>query len=126
MRVKLIAALIVLQFFSSSPLMAQINTASKLALGKYGCTSSQYNSRTKFYEYSPHGSVVLSPDGNYSYLGFEKPSVGTYKLESTSRKIFFHGGYLKNGEATPIEGQQNRFYLVFPGIPNFRWTCGLK
>lgn len=129
MRIKLISALIALQFFSASPLMAQSNTVSKLALGKYGCTSSHYNFQTKYHEFTPHGSIVLSSNGAYSYLAFEKPSVGAYKIDLTSGKVFFSGGYLNNGEATPIEGQSNRFYLVFPAIMAtnaHRWTCGLK
>jgi hypothetical protein len=101
------------------------DATSSLAVGKYGCTSSSYNSSSGFYEYTPRGSVVLSADGTYRYLGFETPILGRYRYDSTSGKITFQGGYLDHGEATPLDDRPNRYFLVFPTIPGGRWTCGL-
>ncbi len=98
---------------------------SSLALGKYGCTSSRYDSSSGFYEYTPRGSVVLSADGSYHYLGLETPSPGRYSYDSTSGKITFRSGYLDHGEATPMDDRLDRYFLVFPTIPGGRWTCGL-
>lgn len=99
--------------------------SSRLAVGKYACTSSRYNSATGSYEYDPKGSFTLSADGVYRYNGFGKPSSGRYSFDARSGKVTFKGGYFDRGEATPIEGRANRFYLVFPTIPDNRWTCGL-
>jgi hypothetical protein len=101
------------------------DATSSLAVGKYGCTSSSYNSSSGFYESTPRGSVVLSADGSYRYLGLETPSPGRYLYHSTSGKITFQGGYLDQGEATPMDDRPNRYFLVFPTIPGGRWTCGL-
>lgn len=101
------------------------DATSSLAVGKYGCTSSSYNSSSGFYEYTPRGSVVLNADGSYRYLGLETPSPGRYRYDSISGKITFQDGYLDHGEATPMEDRPNRYYLVFPTIPGGRWTCGL-
>lgn len=95
----------------------------KLVFGKYGCTSSKYNSSTGFYEYTPHGSFVISTDGKYSYIGFEKPSKGTFTIDEKG-VLHFKSGYLDGGEATPID-RPNKFFLVYPTIPDNRWTCGL-
>lgn len=98
--------------------------AQPLVPGKYGCVSSKF--KGGFYEYSPRGSFTLSTGGSYSYQGFEKPSTGQYSFDKASGKISFTGGYLDKGEATPIEGDKNRFYLVTPTLPEHRWTCALK
>lgn len=88
--------------------------------GKYNCTASKYSNGS--YEYLPKGSFVLSKDGSYTYHGFEKPSTGKFKTND-SGIISFTGGYFDGGEATPIEGRENRYYVVFPTIPDNRWTC---
>lgn len=100
--------------------------AEPLAHGKYGCVSSKFKASSGTYEYSPRGSFTVSPNGEYSYLGFEKPSTGRYAFDEASGKISFTGGYLDKGEATPIKGDKNRFYLVTPTLPEHRWTCALK
>ncbi|HXG82460.1 MAG TPA: hypothetical protein VNI84_00405, partial [Pyrinomonadaceae bacterium] len=89
--------------------------------GKYGCTASKY--RNGSYEYVPRGSFVIFADGKYTYNGFEEPSKGTFTVAETGA-INFKGGYLNGGEATPID-RPNKFFLVFPTIPDNRWTCGL-
>lgn len=88
--------------------------------GKYNCTASKYSNGS--YEYLPKGSFVLSKDGSYTYNGFEKPSTGKFGTND-SGIISFTGGYFDGGEATPIEGRENRYYVVFPTIPDNRWTC---
>ena len=93
----------------------------KLVYGKYGCTASKY--RNGSYEYIPKGSFVVSAGGKYTYNGFEEPSKGTYTV-AESGAINFKGGYLDGGEAMPID-RPNKFFLVFPTIPDNRWTCGL-
>lgn len=91
-----------------------------LKYGKYKCTASRYiNGR---YEYPAKGSFVLSKSGSYTYYGFSKPSVGKFKIDA-SGVISFTGGYFNGGKATPIEDQENRYYIVFPTIPDGRWTC---
>lgn len=100
--------------------------AASLTPGEYGCTSSKYNAASGSYEFSPRGSFTVSANGEYSYLGFEKPSKGTFSFDQGSGKIAFKGGYLDKGEATPIKGDSNRFQLVTPTLPGNRWTCGLK
>ena len=102
-----------------------INTESKtgasiVKYGKYSCTAMKYINGQ--YEYLAKGSFVLSKDGSYTYYGFEKPSIGKFKVDA-SGVISFSGGYFKGGEATPMEGQDNRYYVVFPTIPDGRWTC---
>ncbi len=94
-----------------------------LVYGKYGCTSSHYNSKTGYYEYEPKGSFTITAQGKYSYLGFEKPSNGTFTVDDDGN-LNFHGGYLAEGVATKID-RPNKFFLVFPTIPDNRWTCGL-
>jgi hypothetical protein len=100
--------------------------AAPLAHGKYGCVSSTFKASSGAYEFTPRGAFTVSPNGEYSYLGFEKPSNGRYAYDDTSGKITFTGGYLDKGEATPIKGDTNRFYLVTPTLPGHRWTCALK
>jgi hypothetical protein len=88
--------------------------------GKYNCTASKYTGGS--YEYLPKGSFVLAKKGTYTYNGFAKPSTGTFSVDAKG-VISFKGGYLDKGQATPMEGEQNRYYLVFPTIPDGRWTC---
>jgi hypothetical protein len=113
---------------STEPVQAAIATdpddtsaISPLVLGKYPCWSSAYVSGS--YEYTPRGSLVLSADGAYSYLGFEEPSVGRYSRDAASGEISLEGGYLNGGMATPVEDRPNKFFLVFPTMPGGRWTC---
>ena len=94
--------------------------SSPVKFGKYNCTASKYSNGS--YEYLPKGSFVLSKDGSYTYNGFEKPSTGKFKTDA-SGVISFTGGYFDGGEATPIEDRENRYYVVFPTIPDNRWTC---
>ena len=94
-----------------------------LIYGKYGCTSSKYNSSSGSYEYTPRGSFVISENGKYVYYGFEKPSEGTFMVDGNGN-LTFKSGYFDGGEATKID-RPNKFFLVFPTIPGNRWTCGL-
>ncbi len=94
-------------------------------LGKYACSVSEYNSTTQMYEYTAKGSFTLLANNAYRYNGFSKPSTGRYSFDSSSGKIKFHGGYLDKGEATPISGYKNRYFLVSPTLPGNRWTCTL-
>lgn len=89
--------------------------------GKYGCTSSQYSGG--YYQYTPKGSFTLKKDGSYTYSGFQKPSSGKYTVDEQGN-LHFKGGYLDGGEAEKID-RPNKFFLVFPTIPDNRWTCGL-
>lgn len=122
------SGLCVLVLFGMGSSGAALAAAAKAmpAFGKYGCTSSRYKAASGTYEYAPRGSFTLAADGAYGYLGFDKPSKGSYRFDGSTGKISFRGGYFDKGEATPIEGHANRFYLVFPGMPESRWTCGLK
>ena len=94
--------------------------ATSVKYGKYGCTASKYSDG--YYQYIPKGSFVLLQNGTYTYNGFSKPSSGKFNVDAKGI-ISFTGGYLDKGEATPMEGQENRYYLVFPTIPDGRWTC---
>jgi hypothetical protein len=100
--------------------------AATLAHGTYGCVSSKFKAASGTYEFSPRGSFTISANGEYSYQGFEKPSSGKFRFDEQSGKISFQGGYLDKGEASPIKGDSNRFYLVTPTLPEHRWTCALK
>jgi hypothetical protein len=114
--VSIIASLL----FSVSPLtmMAQ-NNSPGLKYGKYNCTASKYKNGA--YEYIPRGSFTIAKNGTYSYLGFEKPSTGKFSIDK-SGNLVFAGGYLDNGMAEKID-RPNKFFLVFPTIPDNRWTC---
>ncbi len=94
-------------------------------LGKYACSVSEYNSATQMYEYKAKGSFTLLAGNAYRYNGFSKPSTGRYSFDANTGKIRFHGGYLDKGEATPVSGYQNRYFLVSPTLPDHRWTCAL-
>ncbi|WP_121352940.1 hypothetical protein [Flavisolibacter nicotianae] len=115
--------LLAVSLFVSLFLSAQAPTAKAVQYGKYGCTASTY--KNGYYEFLPKGSFVLAKGGSYTYLGFSKPSSGTFKVDGASGVISFRGGYFDKGVATPIEGKPNRYYLVFPTIAGGRWTCGL-
>ncbi len=99
-------------------MLAQKNTTG-LKYGKYACTASKY--RNGAYEYIPRGSFTITKKGTYSYLGFEKPSIGKYSTDK-SGNLLFAGGYLDKGKAEKID-RPNKFFLVFPTIPDNRWTC---
>jgi hypothetical protein len=96
--------------------------AAAIKYGKYNCTASKCSGGS--YEYIAKGSFVLNKNGSYAYNGFSKPSTGTFSVDAKG-VISFKGGYLDKGQATPMEGEQNRYYLVFPTIPDGRWTCRL-
>lgn len=98
--------------------------AARPAIGRYGCSESRYNASTSMYEYDAKGTVVLSGDGRYTYLGFSRPSLGRHRAAEGTGKLTFAGGYLDGGVATPLDGQPGRFHLTAPAIGS-RWTCGL-
>ncbi|MDB5202714.1 MAG: hypothetical protein JWQ27_2123 [Ferruginibacter sp.] len=104
-------------------LLTSAQQAAKPKMGKYGCTASHYNSRTGMYEYTPRGFVTLNSNGSYSYAGFKKPSIGKYSVDAAGN-ILFSGGYLDHGKAEKID-RPNKYFLVFPTIPDNRWTMGL-
>jgi hypothetical protein len=93
----------------------------KLVYGKYGCTASKY--RNGSYEFIPRGSFTINKNGKYTYNGFEKPSSGTFVVDKKGN-LLFKGGYLDGGKAEKID-RPNKFFLVFPGNPDNRWTCTL-
>jgi hypothetical protein len=93
----------------------------KLVYGKYGCTASSYSGGSV--TYTPRGSFIVTVKGTYTYLGFEKPSNGTYTVDKKGN-LSFKGGYMNGGTAEKID-RPNKFFVVFPGIPDNRWTCGL-
>ena len=93
----------------------------KLVYGKYGCTASSWHNGDV--QYTPKGSFVITPAGKYSYLGFEKPSNGTFTVDKAGN-LWFSGGYFNGGKAEKID-RPNKFFLTFPANPDNRWTCGL-
>lgn len=96
------------------------NKTTSPKLGRYGCTSSQYSGG--YYQYTPKGSFTLKKDGSYTYSGFQKPSNGKYTVDEKGN-LYFKGGYLDGGEAEKVD-RPDKFFLVFPTIPDNRWTCG--
>lgn len=100
---------------------ATIKTTSTLIFGKYGCTASKYHNGS--IEYIPRGSFTISKNGQYTYYGFDKPSSGTFTVDKAGN-LLFKGGYFDGGKAEKID-RPNKFFLVFPTIPDNRWTCGL-
>lgn len=96
-------------------------TKSVLVYGKYGCTASKY--RNGSVEYSPRGFFTIAKNGQYTYFGFAKPSSGTFTVDKNGN-LLFKGGYFNGGKAEKID-RPNKFFLVFPTIPDNRWTCGL-
>lgn len=93
----------------------------KPVYGKYGCTASHWHNGDV--EYTPKGSFVISPNGKYTYYGFEKSSTGTFTVDKEG-SLLFSGGYFNGGKAEKVN-RPNKFFLTFPGIPDNRWTCGL-
>ncbi|WP_018613154.1 hypothetical protein [Segetibacter koreensis] len=114
-------SIVLLAFFISlNPSTISAQTASSsLKYGKYNCTTSKYNG--VFYEYAPRGSFTIAKNGSYSYLGFKKSSQGKFTVDKSGNILFF-GGYLDKGKAEKID-RPNKFFLVFPTIPDNRWTC---
>lgn len=92
-----------------------------LKYGKYSCTAAHYSGG--FYEYIPRGSFTITPKGQYTYNGFEKPSTGTFTVDKEGN-LLFKGGYLDGGKAEKID-RPNKYFLVFPTNPDHRWTCTL-
>ena len=86
--------------------------------GKYGCTASKY--RNGEYEFIPRGSFTITAT-KYVYHGFEKPSTGTVRVDEQGN-LHFSGGYFDQGKAEKTD-RENTYLLVFPGIPDNRWTC---
>ena len=127
MKRKLCLALLVIFSVVACPavLSAQTKTTNTtnwpLVYGKYGCTASKY--RNGSVEYTPRGSFTISKNGQYTYYGFEKPSTGTFTVDKAGN-LLFKGGYFNGGKAEKID-RVNKFFLVFPTIPDNRWTCGL-
>jgi len=98
-----------------------IPASSGLVFGKYGCTASKYVNGS--YEYTPRGYFTISSNGEYVYDGLDKPSKGSFTVDSEGN-LHFKGGYFDQGKAEKID-RPNKFFLVFPTIPDNRWTCGL-
>ena len=111
------AFVIIFLLFISSTSFAQNKNLPKY--GKYNCTASKYVNG--YYEYTPWGSFVIAKNGTYTYNGFKKPSKGTFKVDAKGN-LQFNGGYFAKGKAEKWEGQ-NKFFVVFPTIPDNRWTC---
>lgn len=87
--------------------------------GKYVCTASKYVNGS--YEFIPRGSIVITKSGTYTYLGFEKKSTGKFTIDSKGN-LLFKGGYLDGGKAEKID-RPDKFFVVFPTIPDHRWTA---
>lgn len=101
-------------------LFTQAQTTSwPLKYGKYNCTASKYKNGS--YEYIPRGSFTIAKNGTYTYHGLKKPSSGKFKIDKDGN-LLFTGGYLGNGKAEKID-RPNKFFVVFPTIPDNRWTC---
>ena len=113
------ALLITLLFFLSTIDLPAQDTNWVLKYGKYVCVAVKYKYGS--YEYIPRGSFVIDKNGTYTYLGFEKPSNGKFSIDKVGN-LMFSGGYLTNGKAEKID-RPNKFFLVFPTIPDNRWTC---
>lgn len=100
---------------------AKTKISSALVYGKYGCTASKYSNGNV--EYIPRGFFTITREGKYTYNGFSKPSNGTFTVDKNGN-LLFKGGYFDGGKAEKID-RPNKFFLVFPTIPDNRWTCGL-
>lgn len=101
--------------------VGQGQTKETLKYGKYNCTASKYVNG--FYEYIPKGSFTISKNGTYTYNGFKKPSTGKFTVDKVGN-LLFTGGYFDKGKAEKID-RPNKFFVVFPTIPDNRWTCSL-
>lgn len=126
MKKQTVVILVVLTLALPFATIAQTKAANKqsspvLVYGKYGCTASKYNNGEV--EYIPRGFFTITKDGRYTYNGFVKPSNGTFTVDK-SGNLLFKGGYFDGGKAEKIN-RPNKFFLVFPAIPDNRWTCGL-
>ncbi|MBD2722005.1 MULTISPECIES: hypothetical protein [Hymenobacter] len=121
MKKRLLLAAIGSAFLTLAPAGSWAQAAPKAPLkyGKYGCTASKY--RGGMVEYTPRGSFTISPDGTYFYSGFEKPSKGKFSVDKDGN-LLFAGGYFDKGKAEKID-RPDKFFLVFPTIPDNRWTC---
>lgn len=93
-----------------------------LKYGKYNCTASKYVNGS--YEYIARGSFTIQKNGNYTYNGFEKPSQGKFTVDNDGN-LLFTGGYFDKGKAEKID-RPNKFFVVFPTIPDNRWTCSCE
>lgn len=117
----LIVLMLALPFATIAQTKAAAKTSSALIYGKYGCTASKYNNGDV--EYIPRGFFTITKDGKYTYYGFSKPSNGTFTVDKNGN-LLFKGGYFDGGKAEKIN-RPNKFFLVFPTIPDNRWSCGL-
>ena len=110
---------------SSQPITPQetseVPKTVNLVFGKYGCTASKFSNGTV--EYLPRGFFTISQSGLYSYSGFENPSNGNFSIDKDGN-LHFQGGYLDGGTAGKTD-RPNKYFLVFPTIPDNRWSCGL-
>lgn len=104
-----------------APAPAAATPAVARVAGRYGCTASR--ATADGIEYQMKGSITLAADGAYTYQGFEQPSAGRFQADSGG-VLYFAGGFLDGGEATPVEDRPGKFFVVAPGIPEHRWTCG--
>ena len=93
-----------------------------LKYGKYNCTASKYVNGS--YEYIARGSFTIQKNGTYTYNGFEKPSTGKFEVDKDGN-LLFTGGYFDKGKAEKID-RPNKFFVVFPTIPDNRWTCSCE
>lgn len=118
----LVAFILAFPFIGSAQAKAaKTKTSSALVYGKYGCAASKYNNGTV--EYIPKGFFVITREGRYTYNGFSKPSSGKFTVDQNGN-LLFKGGYFDGGKAEKTD-RPNKFFLVFPAIPDNRWTCGL-
>jgi len=109
---------IILFLFWAICVVAQTNST-PLKYGKYNCTASKYVNGS--YEFVPRGSFTIYKNGTYAYQGFEKPSKGKFRVDKDGNLLFV-GGYFDKGKAEKID-RPNKFFVVFPTIPDNRWTC---
>jgi len=114
---KYLALVTLFLLLASANVFAQKSTT--LKFGKYGCTASKYAGG--YYEYIPRGSFTINKNGTYTYQGFKQPSSGKFTVDNAGN-LLFSGGYLDKGKAEKID-RPNKFFLVFPTIPDNRWTC---
>src|SRR6476661_8264128 len=116
---RLLSMAVLIFLTALSPLVSAAQASTSLKYGKYSCTASRFNG--SYIEYTPRGSFTIAKNGSYSYLGFKKPSQGKFAVDKQGN-LLFTGGYLDKGKAEKID-RPNKFFLVFPTIPDNRWTC---